>query len=364
MLRERSGVCARPAHGAVRDSSGSPRRRGANRPLASSHATSTEPSTAVSSSAPGQSPGQAQRAAGRPAAISEAAATQLAGQLPSRTNASPSSADRGRATRAASPRPVPSGAAVSIKQFARMPAAGIPGCSSRSSGPQASCAESATATGSTSHRGGPAANGQRFAVPRSRAGTISSIPAVAATERANPGCSACHGSAMSIAFMASPSAGNDLERCPPKSETSMTTAMIAARCTLESGPTMMTKPPSAIAAARMRSLRPKPRRLTSPMTQAVSRPMFAPDTAVTCTVDACFMLDSSASETSDVSPTAKPGSSSAPDTRLAVSRKPLRRSAATRALRSASRCRAPAAGDDRVPGGGGPMTSNASTRMP
>ena len=152
------------------------------------------------------------------------------------------------------------------------------------------------------------------------------MPAVAATESANPGWSACQGSASSSAIIAAPSAGSETACLPPKLETSITTAMTAARCTLASGPTTITNPPSADAANGARSRRPSPSAEAAQTTAPTRIPQFAPETARRCSRELWRICSSSRSSTSAVSPTAKPGTSSAPGTRSAADRRPERSS--------------------------------------
>lgn len=227
---------------------------------------------------------------------------------------------------------MPSGAAGAAITFASTPTAGMPGSSRSSSGPHASCAASATASGRRSQRG------IRSRRPRAPSSGVASsrMPAVATTDSANPGCSACHGSARSSTITAAPRAGRATARLPPKPEASTTTAITAARCTLGSGPTTKTKQASAAAASASRVRRPAPS-IPAPQTIApVTSAQFAPETATRCVRELCRIRSSSARSTSAVSPTAKPGTSAAPATREAASRRPRRSAAAARAARDGS----------------------------
>lgn len=140
----------------------------------------------------------------------------------------------------------------------------------------------------------------------------SSIPAVAVTDSAKPGCMLCHGSRMSSTAMAVPNAGRAARVFPSKPPMSSTPAITAARLTLGSGPTITTKAVNAIAAVIRRVRLPPPSLAASACTAVIMRAQFAPDTARRCVSELICNWFSSFSLTRDVSPTAKPGVRVAP----------------------------------------------------
>ena len=278
----------------------------------------------MSKIAPGHPCGQFHLPAGRAAQISAVAATHDAGQLAARIASIAAPGEIGPRIAAISPRPVPRGAAGAATIFASTPTAGTPGCSNSSSGPHENWAARATENGKASMRG----SRNRLRNQCEVGAANNRMPRVAATESANPACSACQGSNASKARIARPSAGSAVLRLPPNALTSSTAAITAARSTEESGPTTTTNAASAAPAASARILRPAPRRDTHQVMVAMTSPVLLPDTAVRWLRELSSIRSPSASGTSEVSPTAKPGTSSASGTSLACSTRSARKAAA------------------------------------
>ena len=149
-------------------------------------------------------------------------------------------------------------------------------------------------------------------IPRASGGASRISAPEAATDRANPGVAANHGSASTMPTAQSASSPAPALGRPDSTVSMPTAAITAARTTLGSGVTSTTNPASPASASPTRRARPPPHRAVRKKTAPTTMAQFAPLTAVRWLRPLARMSSFNAADAARVSPTASPGNSPAP----------------------------------------------------